>query len=136
MRYATTRRRDRRGTRLATIRCNTSTCNDCTGAHPNGGSIEKAGVFYGVTLAGGPGCGGNAAGTVFELKRVGGSFQLTTLHVFQPYGSGGDGYNPNGPLLLRQNTLYGTTLEGGAYQHGAVYQIVLQAAGRSQFLIT
>lgn len=51
----------------------------------------------------------------------------TTLHGF---GSPGDGFSPETGVLLASNgNLYGTTYLGGAYDCGAVYQLVSGSGG-------
>jgi len=68
---------------------------------------DASGNLYGATQYGGnctyyePGCG-----VVFRLDPKG---KETILHAF----SGTDGLFPGGGVLVYQNALYGTTMEGG-----------------------
>jgi uncharacterized repeat protein (TIGR03803 family) len=86
------------------------------GARPIGGLIRDAkGNFYGTTQV-----GGNFHGTVFELTRAG------TEKVLYAFTTGGvDGEYPQGGLVLDTKTgnLYGTTLSGGVYGHGTVFEV-------------
>ena len=91
-------------------------------AGPLSGVIQaRDGNFYGTTYYGGPssncylGCG-----TIFSLTAVG---TLTTLYSF----SGTDGVGPGVLIQARDGNLYGTTLDGGAYNGGTVFK--LSAAG-------
>ena len=80
------------------------------------------GNFYGVTFNGGgsidceSGCG-----TVFEITPAG---KLTTLHSFCSRHNCFDGYEPLPQLALATNgRFYGTTIGGGAYHAGTVFEI-------------
>jgi uncharacterized repeat protein (TIGR03803 family) len=44
-------------------------------------------------------------------------------------GANGDGKNPYGSLILSGTTLYGMTVQGGAYGHGTIFQINTSGAG-------
>jgi uncharacterized repeat protein (TIGR03803 family) len=73
------------------------------------------GNLYGTTQAGGT----SGVGTVFKLTATG---QETVLHTFT--GGTTDGANPFGSLVRdAAGNLYGTTFVGGAFGHGAVYEI-------------
>lgn len=75
---------------------------------------DAKGNIYGVTYKG----GANGAGTVFEVTPQG---VETILHSF---GSGADGINPQGGLLLdSKGNLYGTTYYGGSPGNGAVFEV-------------
>jgi uncharacterized repeat protein (TIGR03803 family) len=78
------------------------------GGTPYGGLVRDAkGNLYGTTFVGG--ASGN--GTVFELVRgSGGTWTETVLYSF---AGGTDGAEPRAGLLLKGNTLYGTTSLGG-----------------------
>src|ERR1051326_63794 len=91
------------------------------GAFPEGGVVLGSNnALFGTTYAGGFGWG-----TVYELPppaAPGGSWTPTTLYNF--IGLGGDGANPEGTLLIGSNNmLYGTTVNGGAFGRGTVYQL-------------
>lgn len=85
------------------------------GAIPIAGLIQGVdGNFYGVTYLG----GAHGYGTVFKITTSG---ALTVLYAFT---GGSDGANPWGGLMqARDGNLYGTTLSGGAYGFGTVFQI-------------
>ncbi len=89
------------------------------GAYPEGGVVMGASnSLFGTTYAGGAGWG-----TVYELTLSGSTWTETTIYTF--LGSGGDGANPQGSLLVgANNILYGTTYNGGTYGLGTVYQLV------------
>jgi uncharacterized repeat protein (TIGR03803 family) len=97
--------------------------NCADGYGPTGGLIfDESGNLYGTTSFGGneacqPGCG-----TVFELSpNSDGTWTETVLHSF----SGTDGANPSNSFLIFDKTgnIYGTTQGGGAYGHGAVFEL-------------
>jgi uncharacterized repeat protein (TIGR03803 family) len=70
------------------------------GAYPQGGVIASDGILYGAAFWG----GGDGWGTVYTYNTAGSGFQ--PIYLF----TGGEDYiNPQGPLLLSSNTLYGTT---------------------------
>ncbi len=69
--------------------------------------IDSKGNLYGTTSVG----GSSGMGTVFELTRgTGGTWTETVLHSF---AGGSDGAYPHAGLVLKGNSLYGTTLQGG-----------------------
>jgi uncharacterized repeat protein (TIGR03803 family) len=81
---------------------------DFTGTNTDGrlpfaGLLVSGNTQYGTAWQGGYA----TFGTVFALKTDGTGF--TNLHNFL----GSDGANPQGPLVLLSNTLYGTTAYGG-----------------------
>jgi uncharacterized repeat protein (TIGR03803 family) len=90
------------------------------GANPFGGLVlDSAGNIYGTTYVGGP----SNQGTVFELSKSGGTWKETVLHSFNDI-SGSDGYYPYGALAFdAAGNLYGTTLYGGKFGGGTVFQL-------------
>jgi len=75
---------------------------------------DSQGNLYGVTYQG----GANGSGVLFKISPKG---VETVLHAF---GSGSDGINPQGSLLLdSQGNLYGTTYFGGSGGNGAVFEV-------------
>jgi uncharacterized repeat protein (TIGR03803 family) len=90
------------------------------GASPCGGVVEDSqGNLFGIASAG----GASSDGTVFELAS--GSHTITTLANF----SGTNGANPFGGLIEDSSgDFFGTTENGGAAQHGTVFEL---AAGSS-----
>lgn len=85
------------------------------GQNPSGDLVMDAdGNFYGTAIIGGQYNGG----IVFKLTAAG---QETVLWNF---GSGSDGKQPFGSLVLGQDgNLYGTTEEGGANGFGTVFRL-------------
>lgn len=79
--------------------------------------LDKAGNLYGTTLGG----GANSSGTVFELTDTAGVWTETVLHSF---GDASDGQNSYAALAMdKAGNLYGTTLYGGAYSFGTVFEL-------------
>jgi len=78
-----------------------------------------AGGLYGTTEFGGT----FNNGTVYQLTESGGAWSEIVLHSFGTSGS--DGKNPNGAVILdKSGNLYGTTLFGGTYGNGTVWEAV------------
>jgi uncharacterized repeat protein (TIGR03803 family) len=89
------------------------------GSQPNAGlTMDTAGNLYGTTNLG----GANGVGTVYELSPAGGgSWTESVLHSF---GAGQDGANTWAEVTLdASGNLYGTTLAGGTYGGGTVYEL-------------
>lgn len=103
------------------------------------GAVPSAPVLFGAggqvygTTAGGPGsCPGSGVsgcGVVFELRpraEAGNSWSERVLHQF---GKGDDGMYPFAGLVAgKGGSLYGTTLEGGTYKEGIVFELKPPAA--------
>jgi uncharacterized repeat protein (TIGR03803 family) len=90
------------------------------GANPTANLINVNGTFYGTTLRGGPnGClpPGIGCGTVFSLSPSG------TESVLYNFSEQSDGHWPRADLIDVRGTLYGTTLNGGAYNLGTVFRV-------------
>jgi uncharacterized repeat protein (TIGR03803 family) len=90
------------------------------GAVPQAGVIfDASGALYGTTYVG----GANGSGTVFKLTPPavgGGAWIETILYSF----SGSDGATPFTTLIFdASGALYGTTLGGGAFGVGTVFQL-------------
>ena len=91
--------------------------NGQDGANPYNGVILKGGNLYGVTYDGG--LYGN--GTVFELAPNGTAWTETVLYNFT---GGADGSLPFADLTLDGGgNFYGTTLYGGTYGGGVVFEL-------------
>jgi uncharacterized repeat protein (TIGR03803 family) len=89
------------------------------GRAPQAGLIaDSQGNFYGTTSFGGD---SGIYGTVFEISPNGnGGWNETVLYAF----SGADGEAPYGPLIFDSaGNLYGTTLLGGVYNQGTVFEL-------------
>jgi uncharacterized repeat protein (TIGR03803 family) len=82
------------------------------------------GNFYGTTVYGGAynNCNtGIACGTVFKITPEG---TLITLHSFCAQAGCPDGKGPNGGLIQgTDGNFYGTTIAGGTFDGGTVFQI-------------
>jgi uncharacterized repeat protein (TIGR03803 family) len=94
--------------------------NGNDGANPYAGVImdDFTGNLYGTTISGG--IHGN--GTAFELMPNGSGGWTET--VLRSFGSGTDGINPYGGLILDgAGNLYGTTEDGGIHGAGTVFEI-------------
>lgn len=85
------------------------------GAHPYAGLIlDSAGNLYGTTNGG----GAFNYGTVFKLDSTGNE---TVLYSFTGFPDGASPYA--GVVQDSAGNLYGTTGEGGAFNHGTVYKL-------------
>lgn len=99
------------------------------GAFPTGSLLlDNQGKLYGNTNGGGDGpCIGrppNGCGTVFVLKPPATSGGVWTESVFSFDGiSDADGEYPAAGLVGRDGVLYGTTLQGGGFSKGTVFEL-------------
>lgn len=79
----------------------------------NGLVMDSTGNLYGADYEYG-------YGYIFKLTHSGNGWTFTTLHTF----SGSDGEFPQGPIVIdRSGNLYGTTIKGGTYGFGTVWEI-------------
>lgn len=85
------------------------------GAEPVGSLTLSGNTLYGTAEQG----GSDSEGTLFSINTYGSDF--TTLYSFT---GGDDGANPEGSLMLYNNTLYGTASEGGTAGQGTVFAYV------------
>jgi uncharacterized repeat protein (TIGR03803 family) len=86
------------------------------GGSTTGLMIDIAGNLYGTTL-----------GTVFELKKKGGS----TEKVLHTFGKGKDGAVPSAsPVFDANGNLYGTTFFGGSANAGTVFRLTPDGNGK------
>lgn len=90
------------------------------GEYPQGSLTLLGDTLYGTTLNGGTNSGGY--GTIYSVKTNGDSF--VRLHSFNL----ADGSNPNGPLVIANGRIYGTTETGGAGDNGTVFSLNLDGA--------
>jgi uncharacterized repeat protein (TIGR03803 family) len=91
------------------------------GIGPFAGLTAVNGTLYGTTSSGGDlGCANSAGcGTIFSVATAG------VERVLHRFGSGSDGADPEAGLANVSNTLYGTTLGGGARSNGTVFALKL-----------
>jgi len=96
------------------------------GERPAAGLVrDSAGNLYGTTVeGGGTNCSDpfvNGCGTVFMISNAGSE---TILHSFT--GNPTDGEGPFSSLIIGANgNLYGTTMMGGAYTYGTVFELTI-----------
>jgi uncharacterized repeat protein (TIGR03803 family) len=99
--------------------------NGIDGAEPAGLIFDATGNLYGTTQYGGasgPRCSAYGCGTAFKLTPgANGKWKEKVLHIF---GSGEDGYLPEGGLIFdKAGNLYGSTASGGSFDGGTVFEI-------------
>jgi len=83
-------------------------------ARPLAGLVEIGGVLYGTTQQGGT----SNDGAVFAITPTG------TEHVLHSFsGKPGDGSLPDGPLIVVDGALFGTTSYGGPVNEGTVFSL-------------
>lgn len=97
-----------------------STDSAGNGRGPHGSLTISGDKLYGTTYNGGVG----SNGVVFVVGTNGTGF--STLHEFS--GGSGDGSHPNGDVLLSGDKLYSTTLNGGGYDAGTLFEIKTNGA--------
>jgi uncharacterized repeat protein (TIGR03803 family) len=92
--------------------------------------FDGNGALYGTTSLGGTGCAPVGCGMVFQLSPSdGGQWQQTVLHNFTGATLCGnqicfDGDGPAGDLVFDgAGALYGTTVHGGTFNFGTVFQL-------------
>lgn len=98
--------------------CSKTACAD--GQNSYAGLIEATdGNLYGTTLAG----GSHGDGTVFKVSQRG---TFSILYSFCSHGGCADGEFPQTGLVQASNgNLYGTTILGGAYGSGTIFELTL-----------
>jgi uncharacterized repeat protein (TIGR03803 family) len=91
------------------------------GAYPVAALLVQSGELYGTTQYGGvptsfceTGCG-----TIFKLSTAG---RKTMIYNFKYTTSSGDGAFPAAALIAMSGELYGTTIGGGEYGDGSVFE--------------
>jgi uncharacterized repeat protein (TIGR03803 family) len=91
------------------------------GSYPVGVIFDSQGNLYGTTEQSYH-TNNFASGTLFKLTDSGGTWTESVLHNFT---NTGDGHYPNGGLAWgADGHLYGTTVYGGAINHGAVFEFI------------
>jgi uncharacterized repeat protein (TIGR03803 family) len=102
--------------------------NGTDGAYPTAGLVrDSSGNLFGTATEG----GSSEVGTVFELDPTN---NLTVLHNFS--GGASDGAYPYGTLLLAGDTLYGTTVGGGAQNSGTIFEVGYVEKGTVQYAVS
>lgn len=87
------------------------------GSYPDAGLVNVSDTLYGTTSAG----GGHADfGTVYNISTLGSE---KVVHGFKAGRHPHDGFDPETGLIDVNGTLYGTTLQGGAYNAGTIFSI-------------
>jgi hypothetical protein len=97
--------------------------HDTDGAQPFAGVVvDGSGNVFGTTSLGGDlSCIKSGCGVAYELTPSSTHWTQTVLHVF---GSGSDGFFPDGGLILDSaGNVYGMTLLGGTDDQGELYEI-------------
>jgi uncharacterized repeat protein (TIGR03803 family) len=93
------------------------------GSAPYAGLLEFNGILYGTTSSG----GNYNSGTIFSINPngiMGNYFDYTTLYSFGHDGMF-DGCIPYASLILCNNLLFGTTINGGDNNKGTIFSIKL-----------
>lgn len=101
------------------------------GSNPSYGDLvfDQNGNLYGTTVFGGAG----ASGTVYKLTP---SDDGLTEDVLYSFTGGSDGGNPYaGVVFDKAGNLYGTTLQGGAYYNGAVFELMRSGSGWTEKIL-
>jgi uncharacterized repeat protein (TIGR03803 family) len=99
------------------------------GANPRSAVVfDQGGNLYGSTILGGAG-----SGTVYQLAPTGAGWTESTVHSF---GSGSDGAQPFGGLIVDiTGNLYGTTMAGGDFGLGTIYQLTPSGSGWTENIL-
>ncbi len=99
------------------------------GANAYGGDLifDVAGNIYGTTYNGGTGACFGGCGVVYKMTPSGGTWTQTVLYNFQP---GTDASHPWAGVIFDQSgNLWGTTVAGGTFGKGTIYQLIPSGGG-------
>jgi uncharacterized repeat protein (TIGR03803 family) len=92
--------------------------------------MDPAGNLFGTTFVG----GAYGAGEVFELQRGASGWTQSVIYSFTGGADGADPYYAD-VIFDASGNLYGTTVEGGAHNLGAVFELTPTASGWSESVI-
>lgn len=107
--------------------------NGTNGNRPDGLAIDKDGVLYGSTVAGGNNGCGVGCGTVFKLMPTKSGYRFSILYSFR---SGTDANQPLGnPVLDKKGAIYGVTQFGGSFNNGAVFKLTPGKSGYTETVL-
>jgi len=110
--------------------------NTADGVNPEAAlTFDSSGNLYGTTVYGGDtSCGeGFGCGEVFELSPSGGVWTKTTLHAF---AGNPDGHAPFSAVTFdAAGNLWGTTLNGGTNDAGALFELSPATEGWSEQIV-
>ena len=129
------------GTSLAAYSQAGATLYEFTGGADGGRATaglvaDSAGNLYGTTFEYGAGpctLGVPGCGTVFELSPAGTVWSYQVLYTFQ---GGEDGENPSSGLTFdQQGNIYGTTVVGGFYGCGTIFELKRSADGWQESIL-
>ena len=104
------------------------------GANPYSGDVvfDSAGSIYGTTYNGGAQACSGGCGVVYKLTPSGGSWSESVLYAF----TGLDGTHPwAGVTFDHAGNLYGTTVYGGAYNAGTIFELTPSGSGWVEHVI-
>ena len=109
--------------------------NGSDGANPYGADLifDQAGNIYGTTYNGGTGSCSGGCGVVYKLTPSNGSWTESVIYNFT---QSGDGQHPWGGVIFDQaGNLYGTTVYGGAYGNGTIYELTPSGSGWTETIL-
>ena len=102
---------------------------DAANPNPDKLAVDQAGNLYGTTHA----YGTYGRGSVFKLTLASGMWTESLLYSFT---GGSDGAGPvAGVIFDRAGNLYGTTVEGGTYGYGTVYELMSSGSGWAEHVL-
>jgi uncharacterized repeat protein (TIGR03803 family) len=98
------------------------------GSEPLASLLAINGALYGTTVSG----GSSSSGTVFKLEPEKNGYQEKILHAFK---NGSDGAEPNGTLVAVNGKLYGTTVGGGNFGLGIIFELMPSGSGYKETIL-
>ena len=90
-------------------------------------AFDQAGNLYATTAGDGGGNCYGGCGTIYELKPSNGGWSGAVVHTFQ--GPPKDGAGPNSMIFDDAGDILGTTLAGGAYDEGTIFELIPSGSG-------